>query len=80
MYDFLLDYAKRGSDAYNEFAERNSDHPLGGFVIFDLTGFPRIQEMEKAYLPAETMTRYENSLGVYDPRVGHSKRNAQAAE
>lgn len=80
MYDFLVDYAKRGSDAYNEFAAGNDSHPLGGFGVFDLTGFPRIMELEKQYLPAETMARYEQSIGVYDPRVGHAGRNKAAAE
>jgi len=68
MYDFLLDFAKRGEDAYNEFAARNKNHPLGGFGVFDLTGFPKVNALEQKYLPAETMARYDNSLGVYDPR------------
>jgi len=72
MYDFLRDFAERGDDAYNEFALRNKNHPLGGFGIFDLTGFPKVNELEQKYLPAESMARYENSIGVYDPRVGHA--------
>lgn len=68
MYDFLTDYRVRGADAYNEFAARTKDHPLGGFGHFNLTGFPRIQEMEQKYLPAETLERYDQTLGLYDPR------------
>ncbi len=79
MYEFLKDYAVRGNDAYNEFSEQYKDHPLGGFGVFDLTGFPRVQELERKYLPPETFERYEKSLGVYDPRVGH-KGNSEAAE
>ena len=79
MYDFLLDYRARGDDAYNEFATRNKNHPLGGFGIFDLTGFPQVMELEKRYLPAETLSRYDQSLGVYDPRVGHAGK-PKAAE
>ena len=47
---------------------------------FKMTGFPRILEMEKQYLPAETMARYEQSIGVYDPRVGHMGRVTRPAE
>lgn len=70
MHDFLLEYRRRGEDAYNEFAARTRDHPLGGFGLFDLTGFPKLMELEQRYLPAETMARYEQSIGTYDPRVG----------
>jgi 2-methylisocitrate lyase-like PEP mutase family enzyme len=80
MYDFLLDFAKRGEDAYNEFAARNKNHPLGGFGVFDLTGFPKVNELEQKYLPAETLSRYDNSLGVYDPRVGQAARRPDAAD
>jgi 2-methylisocitrate lyase-like PEP mutase family enzyme len=80
MYDFLLDYKKRGEDAFNEFFQGNKGHVLGGFGLFDLTGFPKVTEMEQQYLPAETMARYDQSLGVYDPRVGHQGKPAQAAE
>jgi hypothetical protein len=80
MYDFLLEYGKRGEDAFNEFAARNKSHPLGGFGIFDMTGFPKLIELEEKYLPAETMARYENSIGVYDPRVGHMGKIKSAAK
>lgn len=71
IYDFLKDYAARGSDAYNAFAEAHKDHPLGGFGVFDLTGFPKVAELEAKYLSPERLARYEQSIGVYDPRVGH---------
>lgn len=45
-----------------------------------MTGFRRILETEKQSLPAETMARYEQSIGVYDPRVGHMGRVARPAE
>ena len=83
MYDFLKDYAERGSDAYNEFAEKHKNHPLGGFGVFDLTGFPKVAELEEKYLSPETLARYEQSLGVYDPRIGHMgavKQHQEAAE
>ena len=64
MYDFLQDYARRGSDAFNEFSEAYKSHPLGGFGLFDLTGFPKVYELEARYLPAEQLARYDQSLGV----------------
>jgi 2-methylisocitrate lyase-like PEP mutase family enzyme len=73
MWDFLLAYHERGDDVANEFAARTRTHPLGGFGIFDLTGFPRVLELEQRYLSPETLARYDRSLGVYDPRVGHGE-------
>ena len=78
MFDFLVAYRERGDDVYNEFATRNKKHPLGGFGVFDLTGFPKLMELEQKYLSPESLARYENSIGVYDPRVGHAGK--QAAE
>ena len=69
MYDFMKQYRERGEDAYNDVVARTRDHPLGGFRIFDLTGFPKLLEIEKEFLPADTMAKYENSLGTYDPRA-----------
>jgi 2-methylisocitrate lyase-like PEP mutase family enzyme len=79
MYDFLKEYAERGSDAYNEFAERYKNHPLGGFGVFDLTGFPKVAELERRYLSPEQLARYDQSIGVYDPRVGHAGAATQQA-
>ena len=71
MYDFLVDFAKRGEDAMNEFNARTKDHPLGGLGVFDLTGFPKVLEQEEKYLPAEELEKYKaDSLGTYDPRTG----------
>lgn len=79
MFDFLKDFAKRGSDAFNEFAEAHKAHPLGGLGVFDLTGFPKVSELEAKYLSPETLARYERSIGTYDPRVGHAGRLAREA-
>jgi 2-methylisocitrate lyase-like PEP mutase family enzyme len=73
MYDFLLDFKKRGVAAHEEFKRRTKDHPLGDFGIFDLTGFPKVVEWETKYLSAEKLKQYDNSLGIYDPRTGKSK-------
>jgi 2-methylisocitrate lyase-like PEP mutase family enzyme len=74
MYDFLADLKERGMDAFNEFRERSKTHPLGGFGMFDLAGFPKVVEWEKKYLSPETFKKYEGSIGEYDPRVGNQKK------
>jgi 2,3-dimethylmalate lyase len=71
MYDLLMEYQKRGMDAYVDFRRKTANHPLGGFGTFDLAGFPKVVAWEKKYLPAEKLEAYEQSIGVYDPRVGH---------
>ena len=79
MYDFLKEYATRGSDVYNAFAEKYQNHPLGGFGMFDLTGFPKDAALEAKYLSPETLARYDQSIGVYDPRIGHAGASKQQA-
>jgi hypothetical protein len=44
---------------------------MRGFGSFDLAGFPKVVEWEKKYLPKEKIEAYEESIGVYDPRVGY---------
>ena len=73
MYDFLLDFKKRGIAAHEEFKRKTKDHPLGDFGIFDLTGFPKVAEWETKYLSAEKLKQYDSSLGIYDPRTGKGK-------
>ena len=70
-YDFLTDLKKRGIVAFNEFRQETQNHPLGGFNLFALAGFPKVVEWEKKYLSQEKLKKYERSIGVYDPRVGH---------
>jgi 2-methylisocitrate lyase-like PEP mutase family enzyme len=71
MYDFLVEFRERGWQAFNEFNEKFQDHPLGGFGVFDVAGFPKVVEWEKKYLSPETLEKYEQSIGLYDPRKGH---------
>ncbi len=71
MYDFLLELKKRGMVAFNEFRQSKKSHPLGGFGIFDLAGFPKVAEWEKKYLSPEKLAKYDSSIGIYDPRGGH---------
>jgi 2-methylisocitrate lyase-like PEP mutase family enzyme len=77
MYDFMKQYRARGEDAYNEVVAQTRDHPLGGFRIFDMTGFPKVLEWEREFLPAETMDKYENSLGIYDPRAAAAGKTSK---
>ena len=74
MYDFLVDFQQRGLDAHNEFNRKFQNHPLGGFGVFDVAGFPKVVEWEKKYLPSEDLEKYERSIGMYDPRIGHQTR------
>jgi 2-methylisocitrate lyase-like PEP mutase family enzyme len=70
MWDMLADVKKRGLDAWNEYMDRTQDHPLGGFRVFDLTGFPKIRELEEKYLSPDSLARYARSIGAYEPRAG----------
>jgi hypothetical protein len=74
MYDFLVEFKQRGLQALIDFRQKTKNHPLGGFGIFDIAGFPKVVEWEKKYLSPEKLEKYEQSLGVYDPRVGHQRK------
>lgn len=71
MYDYLVELKERGISAHDEFIQKTQNHPMGGFGKFDLAGFPKVVEWEKKYLPEVQLEKYEQSLGIYDPRVGH---------
>ena len=70
IYDFLTELKKTGIVAFNAFREKTVKHPLGGFRIFDLAGFP--SQWEEKYLSPEKLKKYERSLGVHDPRAGRN--------
>ncbi len=73
MYDFLVDFKKRGDAAYNEFLVKTRSHPMAGQGVFDLTGFPEVIKLEQKYLPAEELKKYEEeSLGTYDLNTGRA--------
>jgi 2-methylisocitrate lyase-like PEP mutase family enzyme len=69
MYDVLVDLKERGSDAFIDWVVKNINHPLGGFGIFNLAGFPKVAEWEEKYLPKDTLDKYDQTIGIYDPRV-----------
>jgi hypothetical protein len=66
-WDFLQDFRKRGPLAEAELKARTAGHPLAGFGLFDLVGFPKVREMEERYLPAEAREKYARSTGMYTP-------------
>ncbi len=69
MYDFLKKYQREGRQVWEDFQVETQNHPLGGFGLFELTGFPALTELEKKYLPARRFEKYEESIGMYDPRA-----------
>ncbi len=78
LYDFLVEFHKRGFDFWNEFGRKYKEHPMGGldihFGAFDLSGLPKVAEWERTYLPSETLKKYESSVGLYDPRTRDEKK------
>jgi len=73
MWDMLLAIKKRGLDAWFEWGKTIGEHPLAGFGIFDLVGFPQVREWEERYLPKEKLDKYDKSLGLYEPDEKTSK-------
>jgi hypothetical protein len=69
MYDFLTELRRDGVDAFNRFTEAHKDHPIGIFGFLELTGFPRLLEIERTFLGAEALAKYDQSTGLYDPRA-----------
>jgi hypothetical protein len=67
MERFLSDCRERGADAFNEFMESDTAKGRSTFGYLDLTGFPAVVEIERAYLPAEALKKYEETSGEYDP-------------
>jgi 2-methylisocitrate lyase-like PEP mutase family enzyme len=70
-YDFLMELKARGLDADNEFREKIQRRD---FNPFDVAGFRNVPELEKKYLTPETLEKYDRSIGIYDPRVGHQSK------
>ena len=67
-WDFAHDFQGRGVVALNELSERNQNHAMANFGMFDLMGFPQVREWEELYLPKEQVeAKYATSSGLYDP-------------
>ena len=45
------------------------------FGTFDLSGLPKVAELEKKYIPSENLEKYEGSVGLYDPRARDQKKS-----
>lgn len=67
MQGFLDRCHAEGADAFNAFMETQKDSKLGQFSYLELTGFPAVVELEKRFLPDESLAKYRASLGEYDP-------------
>ena len=61
VYDFARDLRERGPAAEVDFNERFTGHPLGNLHRF--AGFDQVREWEEAYLPAEELDKYADSVG-----------------
>ena len=53
--------------ALREQEEKYKDHPLANLRHFEFLGFDKLREWEEQYLPAEAVSKYEKSVGVYEP-------------
>jgi 2-methylisocitrate lyase-like PEP mutase family enzyme len=69
MQRFLAEYRERGADAFNDFMAEAKAQPRDTFAYLELTGFPAVLELERKFLPEEQLSKYELSLGEYDPRA-----------
>ena len=78
LYDYLAQFKERGFEVLNEYQEKYRNHPMGGeritFGAFDLSGLPKMAELEKKYMPSESLEKYESSVGLYDPRARDRKK------
>jgi 2-methylisocitrate lyase-like PEP mutase family enzyme len=61
VYDLARELKERGPAAETDFNERFKAHPLGN--IHSFAGFDQVREWEEAYLPAEEMDKYTDSVG-----------------
>ncbi|MCE2405393.1 MAG: isocitrate lyase/PEP mutase family protein [Dehalococcoidia bacterium] len=66
-WDFAHEFKARGMAALREQEERYKDHPLANLRHFEFLGFDKLREWEEQYLPAEAVSKYEKSVGVYEP-------------
>jgi 2-methylisocitrate lyase-like PEP mutase family enzyme len=61
LYDFAVALRERGPEAEADFAERFRGHPLGDVHTF--AGFDEVRRWEEAFLPAEELEKYADSVG-----------------
>jgi 2-methylisocitrate lyase-like PEP mutase family enzyme len=61
LYDFAVALRERGPEAEADFAERFRGHPLENVHTF--AGFDEVRRWEEAFLPAEELEKYADSVG-----------------
>jgi 2-methylisocitrate lyase-like PEP mutase family enzyme len=76
MFDFLTRLRRDGIAAFNEFTQTHKDHPVGMFGFLELTGFPKLLEIERTFLDADALAKYDQSIGLYDPRAQEEPASA----
>lgn len=69
MWDMLAAMKEHGLDPWIEWSNKTKGHPVAGYRLFDLVGFPKVQEWEEKYLPKEYLDKYDKSMGLYDPHL-----------
>lgn len=69
MFDFLTRLRREGIAAFNDFTQSHKGHPIGMFGFLELTGFPKLLEIERTFLDAGALAKYDESIGLYDPRA-----------
>jgi 2-methylisocitrate lyase-like PEP mutase family enzyme len=79
MFDFLTKLRRDGIAAFNDFTDSHKDHPIGMFGFLELTGFPKLLEIERTFLGAEALAKYDQSMGLYDPREEKDEPAAAAS-
>jgi 2-methylisocitrate lyase-like PEP mutase family enzyme len=61
MYDFAMEFKRRGPVAEREFVERTKGHPLAN--MHEFAGFGQIREWEEEFLPADDLRKYDSTVG-----------------
>jgi hypothetical protein len=46
------------------------------FGFLELTGFPKLLEIERQFLADDVLGKYDQSIGLYDPRGGQKRVQA----
>jgi 2-methylisocitrate lyase-like PEP mutase family enzyme len=76
MERFLADCRERGADAFNDFMASDTATGRSTFGYLELTAFPAVVDIERAYLPESALKKYEESIGEFDPRREHAPPRA----
>lgn len=69
MEAFLRQCHEQGADAFNAFMDSQTSSRHGALSYLELTGFPAVLQIERDFLTAAELEKYELSEGEYDPRA-----------